>query len=271
MVESLREYAGPTQAHLPKKDRAKGKLRRVLTGLSDEKLSAVHARAQAALRQDLESVKQVAAGLDGAAAEAMREQQQEMEALLAKYEAAAAKGMSDLEARAISKELGEVAKRLEKQLQGVSGAAEADLADPDDQGHFGRESEVRDRSTTTKFFTDYRGTDAGLPVYGAGVRTRDRGYPGPPVGSDLGLIMEDPKAMDPRVNPDLPYTMDDSEGMVVLHFHKGPYAGQELVLASVSPTIEWVVPSPPPLHLFEESPIVKEHPDEWSEIEHSHN
>lgn len=118
-------------------------------------------------------------------------------------------------------------------------------------------------------FMDTRGS-AGLSLYGTGVKTVDRGYETPPVGADMGLIMEDPTQMDPRLNPDLPYTIDDAEGIIVLHFHKGPYKGEEVVLASVSSTIEWVVPSPPPLHLFDESPVTKEFPPEWADAEFAH-
>lgn len=270
-LEKLRAYAEPTQGLVARKDRTKGKLRRVLAGLSNEKLAQVHERAQGALRQDLASVKQVIASIEaeGGDAAGMQAQQKELEAMLGKYQAAVKKGMTELEARAISKELGEVAKKLEAELKAVEGAKAPALADESDAAFFDKEQDLKDPKTTTKFFTDYRGGEA-LGVYGSGVRTRDRGFPAPPVGSDMGLIMEDPKMMDPRVNPDLPYTIDDAEGMIVLHFHSGPYKGEELVLASVSPTLEWVVPSPPPLHLFEESPIVKEHPEEWAEIEHSH-
>lgn len=67
-------------------------------------------------------------------------------------------------------------------------------------------------------------------------------------------------------SPNLPYEIDESEGVSVLKFKEGKFQGEEVVLAHMSATLEWVLPSPPPLHTFDESPIVKEHPDEFTDV-----
>jgi hypothetical protein len=78
------------------------------------------------------------------------------------------------------------------------------------------------------------------------------------------IIFEDPQ-MDPRVNPEVPYTLDESEGVAVIKFTDGPFKDEEVVICKASPTLEFALPSPPPLHCFEEPPIIKEHPEEFED------
>jgi len=95
----------------------------------------------------------------------------------------------------------------------------------------------------------------------------DRGFrkmtsnPLPPVADSLGIYVEDPNFQVPEANPDLPFVLDRSEGVTVLMHKTGPYAGQEVVLAHGVVTLEWAIPSPPPIHTFDEPPIIKVHPE----------
>jgi hypothetical protein len=94
------------------------------------------------------------------------------------------------------------------------------------------------------------------PVYAHGSK-----YPVPPVGASPGVVFID-DSMDPRKNPDLPYSLDRSTGVNVIRFHEGPYKGEEVVIAHAVSSLEWVIPTPPPLHCFDETPIVKEPAEE---------
>ena len=66
--------------------------------------------------------------------------------------------------------------------------------------------------------------------------------------------------VNPELNADLPYTLDRSEGVTVMHVKEGPYKGEEVVVAHMCYSLEWCIPSPPPVHTFEEAPIIKERP-----------
>jgi len=86
-------------------------------------------------------------------------------------------------------------------------------------------------------------------------------YPVPPVSDVARIMFQDDNLQNPEVNPNLPWTIDRSEGVTVLVYKEGKYKGEEIVLAHGQPTLEWCLPSPPPLHQMDESPIIKEHPD----------
>jgi len=92
-----------------------------------------------------------------------------------------------------------------------------------------------------------------------GVRTKSK-YPVPPVADTGGIVFEDAE-LDPAMHPELPWTIDRTEGVTVLKYTVGPYKDEELILSHGQFTIEWCEPSPPPLHGLHEPPIVKEHPD----------
>jgi len=65
---------------------------------------------------------------------------------------------------------------------------------------------------------------------------------------------------------DFDFVPNYDEGLCVLKFTAGPYTGEEVVLAHMVPTLEWALPSPPPTHCFDESPILKRHPTEEEEM-----
>lgn len=94
----------------------------------------------------------------------------------------------------------------------------------------------------------------------------------PPVMPDcMGAKFLNPEVDDPEHNPELPYRLDRDLGVTRLTYVRGKLEGKQVILPHLARTLEWVVPSPPPLHCFDESPIVKEHPEEWSEVSYDYD
>jgi len=86
----------------------------------------------------------------------------------------------------------------------------------------------------------------------------------PPMPDVADLEFVDPIEQDIFVNPTLPFEIErTATGVTVLKIND-----EEVVVCHGVPTLEWAVPSPPPLHQMHESPIVKEHPPDFVEKPH---
>jgi len=70
---------------------------------------------------------------------------------------------------------------------------------------------------------------------------------------------------EPQKSKQIDREVEFSEGVCVIRTLNGPNAGEEIVLTHPVPTLEMAIGTPPPTHTFEESPIVKLHPDEAEE------
>jgi len=118
------------------------------------------------------------------------------------------------------------------------------------------------RFSTTTHLTDHSSEEwtPSLKEWQETGKRKPSKYPVPPVADTAGLVFYD-DCLNPEKHPELPWTIDRSEGVTVLKYKVGPYKDEELVLAQGSFTLEWAESSPPPLHQMEEPPLIKEHPD----------